>query len=86
LAIKRTEYKIFTGLSQGLVKVLKNPEAQHQGEIMTNTPSLESVSEGDGDGPPTPSDDRRGTTDAKEEIPPSIKSTSADQGTPSKGT
>jgi hypothetical protein len=27
-AIKRTRYKIFTGLSQGTVKVLKDPEAQ----------------------------------------------------------
>jgi hypothetical protein len=44
------------------------------------------VSEGEGDGLPTRSDDRGGPTYAKEEITPSIKSTSADQGTPSEGT
>jgi hypothetical protein len=48
--------------------------------------SLELVSEGAGDGTPTPSDDQRGAADAKEETPPSNKSTSADQWTPSKGT
>jgi hypothetical protein len=32
LAIKRTGYKIFTGLSYGRLKVLKGPEAQHKNE------------------------------------------------------
>jgi hypothetical protein len=32
LAIKRTGYKIFTGLPQGTVKVLRDAEAQHQKE------------------------------------------------------
>jgi hypothetical protein len=87
LAIKRTGYKIFTGLSQETIMVLKDPEAQHQKEegAVPNTASSESVSEGEGDATNTPSDDRRGAVDAKEEIPPTIKSTSADQGTPSKG-
>jgi hypothetical protein len=79
LAIKRTRYKTFTGLSEG--KVLKDPEAQYQGQLVSNTASSESVSEGEGDGYSTPSDDWRRATDAKEEITPSIKSTSADQGT-----
>jgi hypothetical protein len=85
LAIKRTGYKIFTGLSQGIVRVLKDSEAQHQeGELVPNTASSESVSEGEGDGSATTSDDRGGATDANEEITPRIKSTPAEQGTPSK--
>jgi hypothetical protein len=49
LAIKRIGYKIFTGLSQGIVKVLKGPEEQHQeGELVPNTLSSESVSGGGG--------------------------------------
>jgi hypothetical protein len=32
-AIKSTGYKIFTGLSQGTIEVIKYPEAQHQKEI-----------------------------------------------------
>jgi hypothetical protein len=44
------------------------------------------VSEGEGDGTPTLLDDQRGAADAKGKTPPSIKSISADQGTPSKGT
>jgi hypothetical protein len=51
-----------------------------------NTASSESVSEGEEDGTPTASGDRRGASDAKEVTPPSIKSMSADQGTTSKGT
>jgi hypothetical protein len=35
---------------------------------------------------PTPSDDQRGAVERKEEITLKIKSTSADQGTPSTGT
>jgi hypothetical protein len=78
-AIKRTGYKIFTGLSQGTLMDLKDPEAQHQKEegAVPNTASSES---------PTLSDDQRGAADAKEETPPSTKSTSADQETPLKET
>jgi hypothetical protein len=39
-----------------------------------------------GDDIPTPSDDLRGAVETKEEIHLNIKSTSADQGTSSKGT
>jgi hypothetical protein len=53
--IKSTGYKIFTGLSQGTVKVLKDPEAQQ--EVVLDTASLKSVSEGEGEDIPTPSDD-----------------------------
>jgi hypothetical protein len=53
--IKRTGYRIFTGLSQGTVKVLKDPEAQH---LTPDTASSKSGSEGEGDDLPTPSDDR----------------------------
>jgi hypothetical protein len=35
---------------------------------------------------PTPSDDQRGVLERKEKITLKVKSTSADQGTPSKGT
>jgi hypothetical protein len=57
--VKRTEYKIFTG--QGTTKVLKDPEAQ-QKQVVLETASSKSVSEGGGDVIPTPSDDRHGTT------------------------
>jgi hypothetical protein len=73
MAIQQTGYKIFTGLSQRTVKVLKDPEAQNE-ETAPSIASSESVSEGEGDGTPTP-------PDAREEIPLSTKSTSADQGT-----
>jgi hypothetical protein len=88
LAIKRTGYKIFTGLSQGTVKVLKDPEVQDQkeGGVVPNTASSESVSEGKEDGTPTPLDNQRGAADAKEENPPCTKSTSADQRIASKET
>jgi hypothetical protein len=86
-AIKMTGYKIFTGLSQGIVKVLKDPEAQHQKEgVVLDTASSKSVSEGEGDDILTPSDDRRGEAERKEEIALRTKSTSADQGTFLKGT
>jgi hypothetical protein len=56
--IRRTGHRIFTGFSQGTVKVLRDPEAQHQqGDIE----SSKSVSEGEGDDIPSPSDDRMGT-------------------------
>jgi hypothetical protein len=51
-----------------------------------NTVPSESVSEREGYGTPTPSNDQRGAADAKEKTPLNIKSTSADQGTPSMGT
>jgi hypothetical protein len=51
-----------------------------------NIASSKSVSEGEGDGMPAPSEDRRGAAGAREEIPPNIKSTSADQRTSLKGT
>jgi hypothetical protein len=43
-----------------------------------NTASSESVSEREGDGTPTSSDDQRGVVEGKEEIPLKIKSTSAE--------
>jgi hypothetical protein len=67
LAIKRTGYKIFTGLSQGTVMVLKDPEAQHQIEegVMLDRASSKSISEREGDDIPTPSDDQRGAVDKR---------------------
>lgn len=56
--IQRTGYKLFTGLSQSTVKVLKDPEA-HQQETVIDTASSESGSEGEGDDIPTPSDQSR---------------------------
>jgi hypothetical protein len=44
------------------------------------------VSEGEGNDKPTPADDLRGAVEIKEEIHLNIKSTSADQVTPSMGT
>jgi hypothetical protein len=87
-AIKRTGYKIFTGFSHGTVKVLKDPEAHHHKEegVVLVPASLKSVSEGEGDDIPTPSDDQRGAVERKVEIPLKIKYASADQGIPSKGT
>jgi hypothetical protein len=54
-SIRRTGYRIFTGLSQGTVKVLRDPES-HQ--AMPDTASSKSSSEGEGYNLPTPSDDR----------------------------
>jgi hypothetical protein len=51
-AIKSTGYKIFTGLSQGMVKALKDTETQK--EVTLDTTSSKSVSEEDGDDIPTP--------------------------------
>jgi hypothetical protein len=53
---------------------------------MLDTASLKSVSEGEGDDIPTPSDDRQGAARKEEEIPLTTKSSSADQGTPLMGT
>jgi hypothetical protein len=85
VGIQKTGYKIFTGLSQGTVKVQKDPEVQKE-ETAPNIAPSESGSEGEGDRTPTPSDDRGGATDAREEISPSTKSTPADQGTSLTGT
>jgi hypothetical protein len=54
-SINRTGHRIFTELSQGTVKVLRDPEAQH---AMPDTASSKSGSEGEGDHLPIPSDDR----------------------------
>jgi hypothetical protein len=42
--IKRTRYKILTGLSEGMIKVLHDPEAQHQVEAVADIASLVSGS------------------------------------------
>jgi hypothetical protein len=78
--MKRTGYKIFTGLSQGTVKVLKDLQAQ-QKEVMLDTAASKSDSAGEGDDIPTPSDDRQGAARKEEDIPLTTKSTSTDQGT-----
>jgi hypothetical protein len=87
-AIRRTGYKNLTGLSQGTVKVLKDQKSQYQKDegVVLDTESLKSVSEGGGGDITTSSDDQRGAIERKEKIPLRIKSTSADQGIPSKGT
>jgi hypothetical protein len=54
-SIKRIGHRIFTGLSQGTVKVLRDPEARH---VMPDTASSKSGSEGEGGDLPTPSDGR----------------------------
>jgi hypothetical protein len=43
--IKRTGYKILTGLSEGMIKVLHDPEAQHHEEAVADTASLVSGSD-----------------------------------------
>jgi hypothetical protein len=55
-AIKGTGYKIFTGLTQGKVKVLRDPEAGPQKEQATasSPESMESGSGGEGAGRPPP--------------------------------
>jgi hypothetical protein len=55
VAIKKAGYKNFTGLSQVIVTVLKDPEAQKGAP--PNVASSELVSEGEGKGTLTPSDD-----------------------------
>jgi hypothetical protein len=61
--IQRTGIKIYTGLSQGTVKVLNDPEVQHWAEPVSET---NSVSEGDGDVIPIPADDQ---SEANQGIP-----------------
>jgi hypothetical protein len=80
--IKSTGHKIFTGLSLGTVKVLKDPEAQNQKEAELDTASSKSVSEGEGNEVPTPLDERSRAVERKMEIPHRTESTHADQGTP----
>jgi hypothetical protein len=55
-AIKGTRYRIFTGLSQGTVKVLRDPEAEtQQGEGAKTSPiSSELIAKGEGAGMSTP--------------------------------
>jgi hypothetical protein len=67
-AVKRTGYKIFTGLPQGTVEFLKDPEAQHQKEegIVLNIASSKSVSEEEGDDIPIPSNDQRSSREKRE--------------------
>jgi hypothetical protein len=59
-----------TGPDTRSVKVLKDPEAQHQKEegAVPNTASSESVFVGEQDGTPIPSDDRRGAADANTKL------------------
>jgi hypothetical protein len=54
VTIRKTGNKIFTGLSQGIVKVLKDPEMQKE-ESAPSILSSGSASEGEGDRTPTSS-------------------------------
>jgi hypothetical protein len=69
--IRSTGNKIFTGLSQGTVKVLKDPEAPKT-EGVLDTTSSKSASEEEGDDTPSSSDGRRGV----------VEFSSTDQGPP----
>jgi hypothetical protein len=53
ISIRRT----FTGFSQEIVEVHRDPEAPNQQETVPDTESSKSISEGKGDDTPTPSDD-----------------------------
>jgi hypothetical protein len=68
VTIQKTGNKIFTGLSQGIVKVLKDPQMQKEGRAPTIA-APGSASEGEGDGTPTPSGDR-GEEGVREEALP----------------
>jgi hypothetical protein len=57
ISIKKTGHRIFTGLSQGTVKVLRDPDAQIQQEALPDTESSNSVSQVEEDDITTPSDD-----------------------------
>lgn len=72
VTIRSTGYKIFTGFSQGTVKVLKDPEAP-KAEAVLDTTSSKLTSEGEGDDIPASSDDRLVV----------VESPSTDQGPPS---
>jgi hypothetical protein len=84
-AIQKTGYKIFTGLSQGTVKVLRDQEVQKEGKA-PDSASSKSGSEGEGDETPAPSNDQKGAAGARKEIAPNTLSTFSDQGTLSKDT
>jgi hypothetical protein len=77
--IQKTGYKIFMGLSQGIVKVLKDPEMQREGGV-PSIASSGSASEGEEDGTPSPSRGR-GEEDVREGAPPSIKPPASEPGT-----
>jgi hypothetical protein len=77
--------KIFTGLSQGTIKVLKDPEVQKEGKA-PDSASSKLGSEGEGDGTPAPLNDRKGTAGEREEIAPDTLSILLDQRTLSKDT
>jgi hypothetical protein len=68
VTIQKTGNKIFTGLSQEIVKVLKDPEMQKEGSA-PSIASSGSASEVEGDGTPTPSG-KRGREDVRQEHPP----------------
>jgi hypothetical protein len=65
--IQKTGYKIFTGNSQGIVKVLKDPGMQKEGGVPSII-SSGSASEGQRDGTHPNSGDR-GEEDVREEAP-----------------
>jgi hypothetical protein len=69
IIIQGTCYKIFTGLSQGTVNVLDDPELRRQAEPVADTVASNLVCEGEGDEIPSPPDDQ----------------SKADQGTPLHG-
>jgi hypothetical protein len=73
--IRSTGNKIFTGLSQGTVKVLKDPEASTT-DVLLDATSLKSASEEEGDDPPSSSVGR----------PREAESHSTDRGSPLKET
>ncbi|PNF41014.1 hypothetical protein B7P43_G08808 [Cryptotermes secundus] len=81
--IKETGYRVYTGLSQGTVRVLQHPEEQWQKEmaVPSSIPSG-SASEGEGDDVPSPSVDRKRGCDEKETIPPLVNPILPDQGPP----
>jgi hypothetical protein len=66
----RTRFKLFTRFSQGNLKALKDPKAQRQNEegVVLDTASSKSISHGEGDYKPTPSDDLRRAADTKKEF------------------
>jgi hypothetical protein len=76
VTIQKTGNKIFTGLKQGTVKVLKDPE----------TATSDSGSEEEGNVKYTPSNDRKGTVGAGEENAPNTLPDLSDQWTSSKDT
>jgi hypothetical protein len=84
-AIKGMGYKIFTGLTQGTVKVLRDPEVGRQKEQATapSPASMESGSGGEGAArPPSPgtgTTERSGATETIEDVSSIIKPAPADR-------